>query len=101
MATVTSSSVKTFKRTTTSSSSGGSSSGGSGGTTSGANSRDTQKPQLAVSPPQTLRFTMPLPSVVQLDPELFADFAANVVQSLKIEHDTRTGVNTLLMHTPA
>lgn len=93
--------MKTFKRAATATSSGGSASSSSSGTTGGASSRDSQKPQLAVSPPQTLRFTMPLPSVVQLDPELFADFAANVVQSLKIEHDTRTGVNTLLMHSPA
>jgi hypothetical protein len=85
VATVTSSTSKSFKKSV-----------GSGiSKLAAAGAKLAQQP--AVAPTQNLVFTMPLPSVVQLDTDLFADFAANVVQSLKIEHDARTGINTLMM----
>lgn len=86
VATVTSSTSKTFKK---------SSAGSSASKFSAVGAKVAQQP--AVSATQNLIFTMPLPSVVQLDTDLFSDFAANVVQSLKIEHDARTGINSLTM----
>jgi hypothetical protein len=86
VATVTSSTSKTFKK---------SSAGSSASKFSTVGAKVAQQP--AVSATQNLIFTMPLPSVVQLDTDLFSDFAANVMQSLKIEHDARTGINSLTM----
>lgn len=56
------------------------------------------KAKPAVTMGQALKLSVPLPNVVQLDTDLVYDFALNVVQNLKIEHDARTGINVLVVN---
>ena len=38
-----------------------------------------------------------MPSIVQADPEMILSFAENLAQNVKVEHDCRTGENTLVI----
>jgi hypothetical protein len=50
----------------------------------------------AVPTNQIMSLTVSLPSVVQLDTDLVMEFAINLMSNLKIEHDSRTGINYLI-----
>jgi hypothetical protein len=51
----------------------------------------------AVPAGSTVTMMVSLPSIVQADPEMILSFAENLSQNLKVEHDSRSGENTLLI----
>ncbi len=53
----------------------------------------------AVQTGSSVRVTTSLPSVIQADPDMLQTFAENLVHSLKVEHDCKTGDNELIIVT--
>lgn len=60
-----------------------------------------QAQHAAVPANSHLTFTSSLPSVAQLDPELIVEFAENLAKNLRIDHDSKSGKNTLALSNPA
>jgi hypothetical protein len=45
----------------------------------------------------TLKLLVTLPSIVQADPDMILSFAENLSMNLKVEHDCRSGENSLML----
>jgi hypothetical protein len=65
-----------------------------------SSTKGTFKRGIKISPAvqcgSTLTLSTPLPSIIQADPDMIISFAENLSKNIKVEHDMKTGENTLL-----